>query len=56
MSHKEKIFKLDNGDRIKVEISFHFDSFRYAYDKSNDNMRYSACVTYIEKAKRKVKG
>ena len=53
MAHKEKIFKLDNGNRLKVEITFHFDSFRYDYDKSKENMSYYAFVTYLEKGKKK---
>lgn len=53
MAHKEKIFKLANGNRLKVEISFHFDSFRYEYNKSEENMSYYAFVTYLERGKRK---
>ncbi|MGV6945059.1 hypothetical protein [Sphingobacterium kyonggiense] len=53
MAHKEKLFKLENGDRIRVEVDFHFDGFRYKYDKSNEHMGYRASVELIEKGKRK---
>lgn len=53
MAHKEKNYKLENGDRIKVEVTFHFDSLRYEFDQSKKNMSYYAFVTYIEKGKKK---
>lgn len=53
MSHKEKVFKLANGARIRVEVDFHFDGFRYKYDKTENTMSWSAVVTYIDKGKSK---
>ncbi|MFE2860968.1 hypothetical protein [Sphingobacterium multivorum] len=52
MANKELEFKLENGDRLRVEISFHFDSFRYNYEDKK-GFGYSSYVTYIEKGKRK---
>ncbi|MGM1429569.1 hypothetical protein ACS126_09940 [Sphingobacterium lactis] len=53
MAHKEKLFKLENGNKIKVEVDFHFDGFRYKYEKKKGTMSYYAFVTYIEKGKKK---
>ncbi|WP_185218017.1 hypothetical protein [Sphingobacterium mizutaii] len=52
MAHKEKLFKLENGGKIRVEVDFHFDGFRYKYDKTKGTMSYYAFVTYIEKGKK----
>ena len=53
MSHKEKLFKLANGDRIRVEVDFNFDGLRYKYDKTENTMSWSVTVTYIDKGKSK---